>query len=102
LLDLTGRKAQREAHERLVAEALATAERLKQQPSQPPSQPQPPAQVAAEEDRRRMILTASASINKRLGRKPGSKPSVDELNAEMKELFGDDAPTNADQTDPTP
>jgi hypothetical protein len=102
VVDLIGRAAAERA--RVAAEARAT----KQAEEAAAAAALAAEEAAAREDREAEereaarlgaeILIASANINKRLGRPPGSKPSVEELNAELaamavEELAGDGAST---------
>jgi hypothetical protein len=85
--DLTGRE--RFAREKAEADAAAAAWEAERPAREAAAKVEAEAAAKAEADREfeearfRLILEASAAINKRTGRPPGTPPSLEELNAEL-------------------
>ncbi len=75
--DITGARATEEARAKAQAESEAATAAMAEQVA---------AEFAALMDERAKateVLAAAASINKRLGRPPGTKPTLEEINAEL-------------------
>lgn len=85
--DVSGEVALAEARAKAEAESAAEMAALREQIAKQLED------EAEAQGRRRLILAAAAAINKREGRPPGSKPTLEEINAELAgDVSADDVP----------